>query len=266
GDVRNALAGGASTIYPLAVAHLELANGADVTNVMSVVQQGVQQDQQRVDGDVKALGANNAQLLWLIQNVGPTMTGTQLTAAIESYESQPDWSKQNQKLFQQLQTDSDDLLQNMAALSNLAQSDPDLAQTLGVNGTITGVMNDSQANYGIAMAASQKPLVFNSDQNGKAFLNLLSSLKLADQGRKTAQLLGSLYVRNLVTNALKNNVDWAGSSDPLSDAQAVIDALKSPGLSNWMGVNDETVWNSAVGIVEKYMPSPDLTPAEAQQQ
>jgi len=264
GAVTNALADGASTAYPLAVAQMDKADGGDPTNVMEVMKEGVEQDQQRVQSDVKALGANNAQLTWLINNVGPSMTQAQLQAAISSYGNQGDWSKKNQQLIQQTIKDANNLMQNMSSLSELAQSEPSVAKTLGVNDTLSGVLNDPVTSYGLSLAAGTNTTVFQSNQNGQAFLSLVSSLKLADQGRKTAQLLGSLYVRGLVTSALKNGVDWDGSSDPLSEAQAVINTLKTPGLSNWMGVNDNTVWKSAVNIVSDNLVKPGDTPEEVQ--
>lgn len=254
GAVTNALYGGASAAYPLAVAKLVRAEGKDPTNMMEILQQGVEQDEKRVQADVQALGANNAQLAWLIKNAGSSMTPAQLQAAIKAYQGQGDWSKKDQQLTQQTLTDSTTLLKNMAALSNFAQSEPNLAKTLGVNTTIANVMNDPKCEYGISLVDGNNAEVFGGDENGKALLTLLTSLKLADQGRKVAQLVGSIYVRNLVTTAV-NSVDFNGAN-PAAAAEAAIEALKTPGLSNFLGVNDNTVWNTAVNTVRDNLIKP----------
>ena len=114
--------------------------------------------------------------------------------------------------------------------------------------TLSAVLNDKVAGYGLTLAAGQNPGLY-ADKNGQAFLNLVSGLKLGDQGRKTTQLIGSLYVRSMITKAL-DQVDWSGPN-PLGQAQNIINTLKSPQLSNWMGVNDATVWNSAVKTVSQ---------------
>jgi hypothetical protein len=252
-EVSNALYGGASAAYPEAVARLATSKGEDPTNILSVIQQGVQDDQQRVQNDVKSLGQNNAELNWLIQNVGPSMTQQQLQTAIGKYESQNGWSAKNQQLTQQVVDDATTLTQNMKSLSSLAQANPKVASELNIQGTISSALNDPVTGYGLTLAAGQDPGLY-ADSKGQSLLNVVSGLKLADQGRKTAQLIGSMYVRSMITNAL-NGVNWNGS-DPLAEAQQVINTLKSPTLSNWMGVNDNTVWNSAVKIVSQNLVEP----------
>lgn len=213
----------------------------------------MQNDQQRVQSDVKALGQNNAELSWLVQNVGPAMTQQQLQSAISKYENQNGWSARNQQLTQKVVADATTLTQNMKSLSALAQANPQVASELNIQGTISSALNDPVTSYGLTLAAGQNPGLY-ADNKGQSFLNLVSGLKLADQGRKTAQLIGSLYVRSMITKAL-NGVNWNGS-DPLAEAQQVINTLKSPALSNWMGVNDSTVWNSAVKIVSHNLVEP----------
>ena len=252
-EVSNALYGGASAAYPEAVARLATAKGEDPTNIISIIQQGVQNDQQRVQSDVKALGQNNAELSWLVQNIGPSMTQQQLQSAIGKYESQNGWSAKNQQLTQKVVADATTLTQNMKSLSALAQANPKVASELDVQGTISSALNDPVTGYGLTLAAGQNPGLY-ADSKGQSFLNLVSGLKLADQGRKTTQLIGSLYVRSMITRSL-NSVNWNGS-DPLAEAQQVINTLKSPTLSNWMGVNDNTVWNSAVKIVSQNLAEP----------
>ena len=259
--VSNALYGGASAAYPEAVARLEISRGQDPTNVVSIIQQGVQADQNRVQSDVQALGQHNAELSWLIQNVGPSMSPQQLQSAITKYESQNGWSQKNDQLTQKVLADATTLQQNMNSLSGLAQADPKVAANLDVQGTISSALNDKVTSYGLSLAAGQNPALYASN-NGQAFLNLVSGLKLGDQGRKTAQLIGSLYVRSMITKAL-NSVDWNGPN-PLGQAQGVINSLKSPALSNWMGVNDQTVWNSAVKTVSQNLVEPGDDPAAMQ--
>jgi LysM repeat protein len=258
GSVSNALYGGASAAYPEAVARLAISRGQDPTNVVSIIQQGVQADQQRVQGDVQALGQHNAELSWLIQNVGPSMSPQQMQTAVSKYESQKGWSQKNDQLAQKVVADATTLQQNMNSLSGLAQADPKVAAILNVQGTISAALNDKTTSYGLSLAAGQNPGLY-ADSNGQAFLNLVSGLKLGDQGRKTAQLIGSLYVRSMITKAL-NNVDWNGAN-PLGQAQDIINSLKSPALSNWMGVNDNTVWKSAVKTVSEHLIEPGDDPA-----
>jgi LysM repeat protein len=253
GTVSNALYSGASAAYPEAVARLEIGKGQDPSNVMGIVQQGVEADQQRVKSDMQALGQHNAELSWLVQNLGPSMSPTQLQKAVTQYESQNGWNAKNNQLTEQVVADATTLTQNMKSLSGLAQADPKAAATLNVQGTISSAFNDPATSYGLTLAAGKNPGLY-ADSNGQSFLNLVSGLKLADQGRKTAQLIGSLYVRSMITKAL-NGVDWNGSN-PLGQAQQVINQLKSPALSNWMGVNDNTVWNSAVKTVSQNLVEP----------
>jgi LysM repeat protein len=253
GTVSNALYGGASAAYPEAVARLEISKWQDPTNVMSIIQEGVQSDQQRVKSDMQALGQHNAELSWLVQNLGPSMTSSQLQKAVTQYESQNGWSAKNGQLTQQVVADATTLTQNMKSLSGLAQADPKAAATLHVQDTISSGFNDPATSYGLTLAAGKNPGLY-GDSNGQSFLNLVSGLKLADQGRKTAQLIGSMYVRSMITKAL-NGVDWNGPN-PLGQAQQVINSLKSPALSNWMGVNDNTVWNSAVKSVSQNLVDP----------
>jgi LysM repeat protein len=252
-DVSNALYNGASAAYPEAMARLEISKGQDPYNVVSIIQQGVQQDQTRVQNDIKALGEHNAELNWLVKNIGPSMTPQQLQTAITRYESKNGWTRQNQQLTQKVIADSNTLLQNLKTLSSLAKADPKVASTLKVQDTISAAFNDKVAGYGMSLAAGQNPDIF-ADPKGQDFLNLVSGLKLGDQGRKTAQLIGSLYVRSMITKAL-NKVDWSGAN-PLGQAQTIINSLKSPALSNWMGVNDQTVWNSAVKTVSQNLVQP----------
>jgi LysM repeat protein len=252
-DVSNALYNGASAAYPEAIARLEISKGQDPYNVVQIIQQGVQADQTRVLNDMKALGEHNAELSWLVQKLGPSMTPQQLQTAITQYENKNGWTQQNQQLTQRLIADSTTLQQNMNTLSGLAKADPKVAAALHTQDTISAVLNDKVAGYGLSLAAGQNPGLY-ADSNGQAFLNLVSGLKLSDQGRKTAQLIGSLYVRSMLTKAL-NQVDWNGPN-PLGQAQNIINSLKSPALSNWMGVNDETVWNSAVKSVSQNLVQP----------
>jgi len=252
-DVSNALYNGASAAYPEAIARLEISKGQDPYNVVQIIQQGVQADQTRVQNDMKALGEHNAELNWLVQNVGPSMTPQQLQTAITQYENKNGWTQQNQQLTQKLIADATTLQQNMNTLSGLAKADPKVAAALHTQDTVSAVLNDKVAGYGLSLAAGQNPGLY-ADSNGQAFLNLVSGLKLSDQGRKTAQLIGSLYVRSMITKAL-NQVDWNGPN-PLGQAQNIINSLKSPHLSNWMGVNDETVWNSAVKTVSQNLVQP----------
>jgi len=260
-DVSNALYNGASAAYPEAIARLEISKGQDPYNVVQIIQQGVHADQTRVQNDMKALGEHNAELNWLVQKLGPSMTPQQLQTAITQYENKNGWTQQNQQLTQKLIADSTTLQQNMNTLSALAQADPKVAAALHTQDTITAVLNDKVAGYGLSLAAGQNPGLY-ADSNGQAFLNLVSGLKLSDQGRKTAQLIGSLYVRSMITKAL-NQVDWNGPN-PLGQAQNIINTLKSPHLSNWMGVNDETVWNSAVKTVSEHMVQPGDSQATMQ--
>jgi LysM repeat protein len=253
GMVFSALYGGASAAYPEAMARRAISLGQDPTNVVSMIQQGVQADQQRVQGDVKALGQQNEALSWLIQNLGPSMSPQQLQTAVTKYESQNGWSQKSNQLAQKVVADATRLQQNMNSLSGLAHADPKVAANLNVQGTISSVLNDKVTSYGLSLAAGQNPGLY-ADSNGQAFLNLVSGLKLADQGRKTAQLIGSLYVRSMITKQL-NGVNWNGAN-PLGEAQDVINSLKSPALSNWMGVNDQTVWNSAVKTVSEHLVEP----------
>jgi LysM repeat protein len=261
--VSNALYGGASAAYPEAVARLEISQGQDPTNVLSIIQEGVQADQQRVKGDVQALGQHNEELSWLIQNVGPSMTSSQLQTAISQYENQKGWSTQNTQLTQKVIADATTLTQNMKSLSSLAQAAPQATANLDVRGTLSASFNDPATSYGLTLAAGQNPGLY-ADSKGQSLLSTVSGLKLADQGRKTAQLIGSMYVRNMITTALSSNVNWRGA-DPLGEAQEVLNSLKSPALSNWMGVNDNTVWNSAVKIVQKNLVAPGDDQAVMQQ-
>jgi LysM repeat protein len=251
--VSDALSDGASAAYPEALARLAISRGQDPTNVVATIQDGVQANQQRVQDDVQKLGEHSAELNWLIQNVGPAMTAQQLQTAIAKYSSQNGWSQKNDQLTQQVIADATTLTQNMKALTGLAQADPQVAADLDVQGTISSVLNDKATSYGLALAAGQNPGLF-ADHDGQSFLNLVSALKLGDQGRKTAQLIGSMYVRSMITKAL-DGVDWHGP-DPLGQAQGIINSLKSPALSNWMGINDKTVWNSAVKSVTEHLVQP----------
>jgi len=257
GAAGDAFANGASAAYPEAIAQLEISRGQDPTNVMSVIQQGVKAGQQRVQNDVQALGEHNAELNWLVQNIGPAMTPEQLQQAISKYESQNGWTQKNDQLTQQVLADATTLTQNMKLLTGLAQAAPQAAANLNVQGTISSVLDDKTTGYALTLAAGQNPGLYGDDK-GQSFLNLVSGLKLGDQGRKTAQLIGSLYVRSMITKALKG-IDW-NAPDPLGQARNIIDSLKSPGLSNWMGVNDQTVWNSAVKTVSEHLVDPGDSP------
>ena len=63
---------------------------------MQIIQQGVQADQTRVQNDMKALGEHNAELNWLVQKLGPSMTPQQLQTAITQYENKNGWTQQTQ--------------------------------------------------------------------------------------------------------------------------------------------------------------------------
>ncbi|HEY2464525.1 MAG TPA: LysM peptidoglycan-binding domain-containing protein [Steroidobacteraceae bacterium] len=261
-SVSNALYGGASAAYPEAIAARIRAAGQDPSNVISIIQQGVDQNERTVQADVKALGQHNEALSWLINTLGKSMTPTELQHAVTEYEGQKGWQTQNAKLTQQVIADSTTLTQNLKILGSLAQQNPQAASNLNLKSTISAAYNDQATAYGLTLAAGQNPNLY-TDAKGQSYLTLVSDLKLADQGRKTAQLIGSLVVRSLVTKALKG-VDWRGAN-PLAEAQQAIESLKSPVLSNWMGVNDNTVWNSAVKTVQKNLvsPSDDATTEKA---
>lgn len=251
-SVRNALATGASAAYPEAIARQMIAAGQDPTNVMGLIQEGVQLDQKRVQSDVQALGQHNAELAWLINNLGPSMTQAQLDAAIKTYESKNGWMDQNNKLTQQLITDGTTLTQNLKSLGALAQLDPQAAANLKVNDTISAAYNDQATSYGLTLAAGNNPGLY-TDSKGQSFLNLLASLKLADTGRKSAQIVGSLVLRSMVINSLG---DVRTGPNALSDARAALDAVKAKWAWKLLGVDDETAWNSAVDTVKANLPGP----------
>ncbi len=251
-SVRNALATGASAAYPEAIARQMIAAGQDPTNVMGLIKEGVELDQQHVQADVQALGQHNSELAWLITNLGPSMTQAQLDTAIKQYESKNGWMDENNKLTEQIITDSTTLTQNLKSLGALAQLDPQAAANLKVNDTISGVYNDQATAYGLTLAAGNNPGLY-ADDKGQSFLNLLSSLKLADTGRKSAQIIGSMVLRSMVISAV-------GKPSSLSAAQTALDKLSQPWAWKLLGLNEEgvdkTVWDSALQTVKKYLPEP----------
>ena len=251
--VSNALASGASAAYPEAIAHLAQAGGQDPTNVISIIQQGVLADEQRVQGDVKALGQYDETLSWLTNTFSGSMTAAQLQNAVTNYESANGWQSQNTKLTRQLITDATTLTQNLKILGSLAQQDPQTAGTLDLSSTIAAAYNNTATSYGLTLVAGENPNLY-TDSQGQSFLTLVSGLKLADQGRKVTQLIGSLVVRSMVVKAFNGVTS-------LSQAEEAIEALKSPFLSNWMGVNDNSVWNSALKILQKNLAGGNDDPA-----
>jgi hypothetical protein len=254
-SVSNALYGGASAAYPAAIVAQIKASGQDPTNVLSIIQQGVRADQQRVDGDVNALAEHNRELNWLVQNLGSSMTPAQLNAAISDYENKDGgkWKSDDEKLVQKLTSDGATLTQNLKTLNTLAQQNPETAQTLKINDTLTAVLNDAKANTGTTLAISQNPNLV-SDAQGKSLLDIASSLKLSDQGRKALQIAGSLAIRDKIAGAL-SGVDWS-SPNALSQARTALDELKSPYYQHLMGVTDGTVWNKAINAVEDSITGP----------
>jgi hypothetical protein len=197
------------------------------------------------------------------------MTATQLQHAVAQYESKNGWQAENAKLTRQLLADSAKLTQNLKILGSLAQQNPDVASILNIDGTISAAYTDKATAYGLTLAAGQNPNLYTDAQGQSLLTHLsgLSDLKLADLGRKTAQLIGSMAVRSMTVKALQGVV-WGGPNQ-VEQARKALEELKSPFFSNWMGVNDQTVWKEAVSIVETHLAkdtdSPEVTAAKLAQ-
>lgn len=263
-SVSNALYNGASAAYPAEVARQLKASGQDPTNVISIVQQGVEADQKRVQDDAGKLADHNRELNWLTQNLGGAMTPAQLQTAIQQYENKDGgkWKADNARLVQQLAGDGATLTQNLKTLNALGQANPQAAKALNIQNTVSSVFNDPAAAYSLALATGQNPRLV-EDQPGKSLLDLASTLKLSDQGRKALQTAGSMAIRDKISQAL-GNVDWH-SPDAVAQARSALDELKSPYYERLMGVTDDTVWNKAVDAVEKSVAGPGADQAAVEQ-
>jgi LysM repeat protein len=249
--VRSTIAGGTNPAYAVELARQMSAHGDDPAIVLQTINEGVQQLRSKVDGDVTALAEHNRELNWLTQNLGKTMTPQELQNAVQRYESKDGgkWKADDDKMIRQLTGDGAALTQDLKALAALSRDNPGAAQKAGLGDTIRTAFNDPSVAYGMQLASGSNPALV-SDADGKALLDTASALKLSDQGRKSLQIMGTVYIRS----ELMSRLNGLAPSDPayLTKAQAAIEELKNRSFANWMlGANEQTTWNKAVDAVSR---------------
>ncbi|MCL2429748.1 MAG: LysM peptidoglycan-binding domain-containing protein, partial [Alphaproteobacteria bacterium] len=254
------LADGESPAGTLDVARRMQAAGLDASGVVRVAQDGAQQFQNKVDGDVAKFANHDAALAWLVKNDGAGMTPRQLNQAVASYRAGQGaaWVRQEAALRQRIADDGTRLIAQMTALNRMPP--PQLSGVAAaVDKTLRTIANDPSAGLAISTAISTNPALANpSHVDDTADVFTLS--KVGDIGRKFTNELAAAYVRRNVLSKLQG-VDL---NDPASVAQAkqAIQGLDSESFAKLIGVTRSDT-KKAVAALEQAVNTSGSTPEES---
>jgi hypothetical protein len=233
GAVYDALAQGGDPTYAIAFArHLE-AMGSDASRIYETVTHGVQQFKENVANDVRALAEHNAELSWMVQNLGPGLTQEQLDQAIADYRSSKgdDWIAEDARLRQQVADDGTKLIRQMAVLNE--QTPPLSDSRAAVDETLKTIANDPVAGLAISTAIQTNPDLADP-QKTRDVANLFMLSKIGDIGRKYANEMASAALRKHVIAQMEN----LDPSNPASVEQVkrAIESIADEDFARQIGV------------------------------
>ncbi|PFH08640.1 LysM domain-containing protein [Collimonas sp. PA-H2] len=243
-DQKN-IAGGGDPQPTLDVAKRLQAPGLDGNGVMKVVTDGMQQFKGIVTADVTKLALHDAEISWLVQNLGPGMTPQQLSQAVADYRTKkgPDWQAEDDKLRQQIVTDGNKLIAQMIAVNQTPQTSGTRAL---IDPVLQKIVNDPAAGLAISTAIQADPNLTDAS-HAKDMADLFSLSKIGDIGRKYSSEAASAYLRR---NVLAQ-VQGVKLNDPASVEQAkrAISSLHSENFARLLGVTPSDL-DKAVNAVQ----------------
>lgn len=225
-----AIANGASTAYAVALARQP--GNPQSQRVLNAALAGVQEFQNKVDGDVSNYAQHMQELNWLIANAGQGMTPKQLNQAISDYTTTqgPAWNQQTTQDEQQVAQDGRSLLQQLEALHSVGSKQ--------IDSQINQVLNDTQANAAINVALQKNPGLTSGSGAGPT-LDFFSSMDLTGRGSELAQTVATQYIRNNVIPSLSQ----LNRNDPASYQQAMdqLNDLKSSPVMKLLGLSPDEI-------------------------
>jgi LysM repeat protein len=208
------------------------AAGLDGNGVMKVVIDGMQQFKGVVTADVTKLAQHDAEISWLVQNLGAGMTPQQLNQAVADYRTKkgPGWQADEDKLRQQIVADGNQLTAQMIAVNQTPQTSVTRAM---VDPALQAIVSDPSAGLAISTAIQADPNLTDAS-HAKDMADLFALSKIGDIGRKYSSEIASAYLRRNVLSQLQG-VDL---HDPVSVEQAkrAINSLHGEPFARLLGV------------------------------
>lgn len=214
---------------------------------------GVQQFKRKVADDVKKLAEHGAELAFAVRNCRGVMTTAQLDAAISQWRSQRSdaWKQQENRLRDQIGKDGKALAEQLAALGQ--------HRSPGVDSALQAILGDPAADMAITTAIQMHPQLV-GPQHVDGLINLFTSLKLADAGKKYLNEMASAYLRENVLKQMEGvNLRDGGS---VSHAKAAIEALRSRTFMRLTGVTEKQL-GAAVDALQTAIDQSGTTAAQA---
>jgi len=242
---RKNIAGGGDPQPTLDVVKRMQAAGLDGNGVMKVVTDGMQQFKGIVTADVTKLAQHDAEISWLVQNLGPGMTPQQLNQAVADYRAKkgPAWQADEDKLRLQIVVDGNRLTAQMIAVNQTPQTSPSRAL---IDPALQTIVNDPSAGLAISTAIQADPNLTDAS-HAKDMADLFALSKIGDIGRKYSSEIASAYLRRNVLSQLQG-IDL---HDPASVEQAkrAINSLHGEPFARLLGVTQSDL-NKAIKAVQ----------------
>lgn len=255
--LRQIFAGGDNPKTALQIAAQMKADGlADASAIIEkAVIDGVQQFKRKVADDVKKLAEHGAELAFAVRNCRGVMTTQQLDVAISQWRSQRSdaWKQQENRLRDQIGKDGKVLAEQLAALGQ--------HRSPGVDSALQAILGDPAADMAITTAIQMHPELV-GPQHVEGLINLFTSFKVADAGRKYLNEMASAYLRENVLKQMEHvNLRDGGS---VARAKEAIETLRGSTFARLAGVTEKQL-GAAVNALQTAVDQSGTTAAQAKQ-
>ncbi len=199
---------------------------------------------------------HTAELTWLIQNYGPTMSPEALQARIDAYiaEKGPEWEAALNRLEREVAQSGASLLQQIQQLQALP---PEVREAQGVDQAIAELLENPSAQAAISLVAGRHPEML-------AGVDLPEAMSFLDGIGASQDILQSLANAHVQTSVLQA-VGQLDPNDPASVARvrSALDELRGSEFAAAWGVSEQQL-DEVVDALEATIPGPGTTPAQAE--